>query len=82
MHDADVKLAKRKKQRAAAKRCRVVRDKRTGRRKKACRKTRRRPVAAPVPRPLPQLPVPSAAAPPATAPPAPAAPPPAYVAVE
>ena len=59
-------LVKRKKKRTP--RCKMVRDKRTGRRRKVCRKARRRPVAAPVPKPLPRLPVPSAAAPPATAP--------------
>ena len=62
-----VKLGKRKKRKAPTKRCRVVRDRRTGRKRKVCRK-RRRPAAAPIPKPLPKLPVPSAAAPPATAP--------------
>ncbi len=70
-----MKLAKRKKPRKPPKRCKIVRDKRTGRRRKVCRRTRRRPAAAPVPKPLPKLPVPSAAAPPATAPPV-AVPPP------
>ncbi|HEV3001012.1 MAG TPA: DUF1800 domain-containing protein [Solirubrobacteraceae bacterium] len=65
-----MKLATRKKKRTPSKRCRVVRDKRTGRKRKVCRKPVRRPAAAPVPQPLPRLPVPSAAAPPATAPPA------------
>ncbi len=64
-----MKPAPRKKKRAAVKRCKVVRDKRTGRRKKVCRTTaRRRPAAAPIPKALPNLPVPSAAAPPATTP--------------
>ena len=59
---------------AAKRRCRVVRDKKTRRRKKVC--TPRKPAAkkvapakpAPVPQPLPGLPVPSAAAPPVKAP--------------
>ena len=63
-----MKLGKRsKKRKAPTKRCRVVRDKRTGRKRKVCRKRRRRS-AAPIPKPLPLLPVPSAAAPPATTP--------------
>jgi hypothetical protein len=75
-----VKLGSRKKKRAPAKRCKVVRNKRTGRKRKVCRKARRRPAAAPIPKPLPKLPVPSAAAPPATTPAGSSPPPP--VAVE
>ncbi len=60
---------KRKKKKPPAKRCRWVRDKRTGR-KKVCKRRRpaaRRPAPAPIPKPQAGLPVPSAAAPPAAA---------------
>lgn len=63
-----MKVAKRKKRKKKqpAQHCKVVRNKRTGRKRKVCHKRRRRPAAAPVPTPLAKLPVPSAAAPPVT----------------
>ena len=58
-----------RRKRTPARRCRIVRDKRTRRRKKVCRKRPRKRHVAPIPQPLPLLAVPSAAAPPPTAPP-------------
>ena len=70
-----MKLSRKKKaKKKAPPRCRTVRDKRTGRKRKVCKpapkKAARRPKAkaAPVPKPQPRLPVPSAAAPPVVAP--------------
>jgi uncharacterized protein (DUF1800 family) len=68
-----------KKKRKVPMRCRTVRDKRTGRRRKVCKPAPRKIVkpkakAAPVPKAQPRLPVPSAAAPPVVVAAAPAAP--------